>query len=225
MKKLFKNNWQTLLEDELKLPYYQELRQFLIKEYSTKTVYPDMYDIYNALHYTDYNDVKVLLLGQDPYHGPNQAHGFAFSVKTGVKVPPSLQNIFIELESDLGFPIPNHGNLQKWADEGVLLLNTALTVVASQANSHKNIGWEQLTDKIISLVSQKQDPVVFILWGSNARQKKALINTEKHLIIESAHPSPLSAYRGFFGSTPFSKTNQFLESNGQAPIDWQINSI
>lgn len=224
MKKIFENSWQELLEDELNKVYYQNLRKFLINEYRTQTIYPEMDNIYNALHYTDYDDVKVLLLGQDPYHGPNQAHGFAFSVKEGVRIPPSLLNMYKELETDLGYKIPNHGNLKKWADEGVLLLNTALTVRQGQANSHSGKGWEILTDHIIKLVNKREDPVVFILWGSNARSKKQFIDREKHMIIEAVHPSPLSAYRGFFGSKPYSRTNNFLKSVGKEPIDWKIEN-
>lgn len=225
MKNIFKNSWNELLEDELQKDYYQRLRKFLIEEYSRETVYPDMNDIYNALHYTAYEDVKVVLLGQDPYHGPNQAHGLAFSVNKGVRIPPSLLNIYKELKDDLGYDIPNHGNLKKWADEGVLLLNTSLTVRGGQANSHSGKGWEILTDRIIELVNEKEDPVVFILWGANARSKKKFIDGSRHLIVESVHPSPLSAYRGFFGSKPFSKTNDFLEKVGKKAIDWEIKDI
>lgn len=224
MNKIFENDWQKLLEEEMEKDYYKDLRKFLIDEYNTQVVYPEMYSIYNALHYTDYKKVKVLLLGQDPYHGPNQAHGFAFSVQEGVRTPPSLLNMYKELQNDLGYEIPNHGNLQKWADEGVLLLNTSLTVRSGQANSHSGKGWEVFTDKIIKLVNEREDPVVFILWGSNARSKKKYIDTKKHMIIESAHPSPLSAYRGFFGSKPYSRTNDFLKSVGKEPIDWKIEN-
>ena len=225
MKKIFKNDWQDLLEDEMKKDYYQKLRTFLIEEYRTKTIYPDMYDIFNALHLTPYKDVKVVILGQDPYHGPNQAHGLSFSVKPGVKIPPSLKNIYKELQDDLGCYIPNHGSLTKWAKEGVLLLNTSLTVRARQPNSHSNIGWEIFTDHIIELLNERKDPIVFILWGNNAIRKKALITNPWHYIITSPHPSPFSANRGFFGSKPFSKTNKFLESIGKKPIDWQIENI
>lgn len=225
MKKIFKNDWQELLEDEMKKDYYQRMRRFLIEEYRTKTIYPDMYDIFNALHLTPYKDVKVVILGQDPYHGPNQAHGLSFSVKPGVKIPPSLKNIYKELQDDLGCYIPNHGSLTKWAKEGVLLLNTSLTVRARQPNSHSNIGWEIFTDHIIELLNERKDPIVFILWGNNAIRKKALITNPWHYIITSPHPSPFSANRGFFGSKPFSKTNKFLESIGKKPIDWQIENI
>jgi len=225
MQKIFDNDWQELLESEMEKEYYQNLRQFLIKEYSTRTIYPDMYDIFNALHLTAYKDVKAVILGQDPYHGPNQAYGLAFSVKEGIRIPPSLVNIYKELHDDLGCYIPNNGCLTKWAKEGVLLLNASLTVRAGEANSHSRIGWEIFTDHIIKLLNEREDPIVFILWGNNARRKKEMITNPKHYIIESVHPSPLSASRGFFGSKPFSKTNKFLESIGKEPIDWQIENI
>jgi len=221
----FKNDWQELLAAEFAKDYYQKLRPFLIREYRTKTIYPDMYDIFNALHYTSYRDVKVVILGQDPYHGPNQAHGLSFSVQPGVAAPPSLVNIFAELQNDLGCYIPNNGYLKKWAEQGVLLLNTSLTVVAGQANSHRSIGWEIFTDHIISLLNERRDPLVFILWGNNALAKTGLITNPEHYIIKSPHPSPLSASRGFFGSKPFSKSNHFLRSLGKDPIDWQIENI
>ncbi|CAK7039733.1 uracil-DNA glycosylase [Tissierella carlieri] len=225
MKKIFNNDWQDLLEGEMQKEYYQKLRQFLINEYRTRTIYPDMNDIFNALHYTSYKDVKVVILGQDPYHGPNQAYGLSFSVKPGVRIPPSLVNIYKELKDDLGCYIPNNGTLTKWAKEGVLLLNTSLTVRAGDANSHSKIGWEIFTDHIIKLLNEREDPIVFILWGNNAIKKRAFITNPKHYIITSVHPSPLSASRGFFGSKPFSKTNKFLESIGKKPIDWQIENI
>lgn len=225
MKKIFDNDWQDLLEDEMEKDYYQKLRAFLVKEYKTRTIYPDMYDIFNALHFTSYKDTKVVILGQDPYHGPNQAYGLAFSVKPGVRIPPSLINIYKELKDDLGCYIPNHGDLTKWAKEGVLLLNASLTVRAGEANSHKKIGWEIFTDHIIKLLNEREDPIVFILWGNSAKKKGELITNPKHHIITSVHPSPLSASRGFFGSKPFSKTNKFLESIGKKPIDWQIENI
>lgn len=225
MKKIFNNDWQELLENEMQKDYYQRLRKFLIQEYKTKTIYPDMHDIFNALHLTAYKDVKVVILGQDPYHGPNQAHGLSFSVKPGVKIPPSLMNIYKELHDDLGCYIPNHGNLTKWAKQGVLLLNTSLTVRAGEPNSHSNIGWEIFTDHIIKLLNERKDPIVFILWGNNAIKKKELITNPWHYIITSPHPSPYSANRGFFGSRPFSKTNEFLKSIGKEPIDWQIENI
>lgn len=225
MNQILKNNWNTVLKDEFDKDYYQKLRQFLIEEYKAKTIYPNAYDIFNALHFTDYNDVKVVILGQDPYHGPNQAHGLSFSVKPGIQAPPSLRNIYKELNTDIGCSIPNNGYLKKWADQGVLLLNTVLTVRAGEANSHKNKGWEIFTDKIISKLNERKDPIVFILWGNNAISKKKLITNPKHYIIQSVHPSPLSATRGFFGSKPFSKTNQFLKSINKQEIDWQIDNI
>lgn len=222
---ILKNDWQNLLEDEFKKDYYLKLRQFLISEYKTKTIYPNMHDIFNALHYTQYKDVKVVILGQDPYHGPNQAHGLSFSVKPGVPAPPSLMNIYKELNSDLGCFIPNNGYLKKWTEQGVMLLNTVLTVRGGQANSHKDMGWEHFTNKVINLLNDREDPIVFILWGSNAQSKLDIINSSKHYIVKSPHPSPLSAHRGFFGSKPFSKTNNFLASIGKEPIDWQIENI
>jgi uracil-DNA glycosylase len=220
-----KNDWMKLLENQFEMTYYKELREFLIQEYASKTIYPDKYDIYNALNYTAYKDVKVVILGQDPYHGPNQAHGLSFSVKPGIPAPPSLVNIYKELKDDLDCYIPNNGYLKKWAEQGVLLLNTSLTVRAGEANSHRNKGWEIFTDAIISLLNQREKPVVFILWGSNAISKESLITNKSHYIIKSPHPSPLSAHRGFFGSKPFSKTNDFLKSIGETPVDWQIQNI
>lgn len=222
---IFKNDWGQYLKEEMAQPYYRRLRQFLIGEYSTKQVYPDMYSIFNALHYTSYADTKVLILGQDPYHEPGQAHGLSFSVQPNVPPPPSLVNIFKELETDLGCTVPNNGCLEPWARQGVLLLNTVLTVQAHRANSHRDKGWEIFTDKIISLLNQREKPVAFILWGSPARRKKAMITNPQHFIVESPHPSPLSAYRGFFGSRPFSKVNKFLESVGEEPINWQLPNI
>ncbi|MDF2636379.1 MAG: Uracil-DNA glycosylase [Pelosinus sp.] len=222
---MFKNDWQDLLKEEFEKDYYLNLRQFLIQEYQTKMVYPDKYDIFNALHYTAYQDVKVVILGQDPYHGPDQAHGLSFSVKPGIKPPPSLMNIYKELKDDVNCYIPNNGYLKKWADQGVLLLNTVLTVIEGQANSHRNMGWEQVTDKIISLLNRREEPIVFILWGSNAQSKTSLITSSKHYIIKSVHPSPLSASRGFFKSKPFSTTNTILVSKGKKPIQWQIDNI
>lgn len=220
-----KNDWKELLKNDFTEPYYIKLREFLISEYKSTTIFPDMHDIFNALHYTSYKDVKVVILGQDPYHGPNQAHGLSFSVKPGVPIPPSLLNIYKELKTDLGCYIPNNGYLKKWADEGILLLNTSLTVKAHMANSHKGKGWEILTDKIISLLNDREDPVVFILWGNNAIAKEKLITNPNHYIIKSVHPSPLSASRGFLGSKPFSKCNEFLKSINKTPIDWQIENI
>ena len=225
MKKIFKNDWENLLSDELQQPYYQELRQFLIAEYRTKKIYPDMFDIFNALHFTSYADTKVVILGQDPYHEPGQAHGLSFSVLPGVPPPPSLINIFKELQTDLGCKIPINGCLKFWAEQGVLLLNTVLTVRAHLANSHKNHGWEKFTDKIISLLNDREKPLAFILWGRPAREKKSMITNPEHYIIESAHPSPLSASKGFFGTRPFSRVNDFLTSVGETPIDWQLPDI
>lgn len=217
------NDWQTLLNEELQKEYFLNLKNFLAKEYSTKTIYPAQEDIFNALHFTAYQNVKAVILGQDPYHRPGQAHGLSFSVKPGTPLPASLRNIFKELADDLSCPIPKCGHLKKWADEGVLLLNTVLTVEAGKANSHKKKGWETFTDKIISLLDEKPSPIVFILWGNNAQTKKSLITKPYHHIIASAHPSPLSAYNGFFKSSPFSKANQLLLLHQQAPIDWQLD--
>ncbi len=222
---ILKNDWHEFLKDEFEKDYYQKLRKFLIDEYRTKTIYPDKYHIFNALHYTSYQDVKVVILGQDPYHGPNQAHGLSFSVKPGVQPPPSLVNIFKELKDDLGCYIPNNGYLKKWADQGVMLLNASLTVRAGQANSHSNIGWSTFTDRVISTLNARRAPIVFILWGKNAQAKLSMINNPRHYILQSAHPSPLSAHAGFWGSRPFSKANQFLTSIGKEPIDWQIDNI
>lgn len=219
------NDWDELLKDEFKQPYYLKLRQFLKNEYQTKTVFPDMYDIFNSLKHTAYQDVKVVILGQDPYHGPGQAHGFSFSVQKGVQIPPSLQNIYLELKNDLACEVPNNGYLIPWADQGVLLLNTVLTVRAGQANSHRGQGWEILTNRIIELINQKEEPVVFLLWGNNAKEKMQLLTNPLHQVFTSVHPSPLSASRGFMGCNHFSKTNNFLENNGVKPIDWQIPSI
>ncbi|UWG95359.1 uracil-DNA glycosylase [Dehalobacter sp. DCM] len=221
---ILKNDWNDLLCEEFKKDYYLKLREYLISEYRLNVIYPNMYDIYNALHYTAFKDVKVVILGQDPYHGPNQAHGLSFSVQAGIPAPPSLVNIFKELHDDVGCYIPNNGYLKKWADQGVLLLNTSLTVRAGQANSHSRIGWEKFTDRIIALLNEREDPVVFILWGKNAQSKQSLITTSRHYIIKSVHPSPLSAHAGFFGSRPFSKANGYLISIGKEPIDWQIEN-
>lgn len=217
-----KNDWQEILAPEFASDYYLQLRTFLKKEYQSQTIYPDMYDIFNALHYTDYNKVKALILGQDPYHGPGQAHGLAFSVQKGIQIPPSLRNIYKELESDLGYPAPDHGNLEAWAEEGVLLLNASLTVRANQAASHSKIGWEHFTDRIIQILNEREQPMVFILWGRHAQAKEVYITNPQHKIIKSVHPSPLSASRGFLGSRPFSQTNDFLISRGIDPINWQI---
>ncbi len=219
------NDWDELLKDEFQKEYYQKLRVFLAREYKTQTIYPGMYDIFNALRYTAYQDVKVVILGQDPYHGPGQAHGLCFSVKKGVNPPPSLVNIYQELHDDLGCYIPNNGYLKKWADQGVLLLNTVLTVRAHQANSHQGRGWEEFTDAIIRAVNEQDRPIVYLLWGRPAQMKKSMLNNPKHLILTAPHPSPLSAYRGFFGCKHFSQTNEFLRKNGVKPIDWQIENI
>ncbi len=217
------NEWDALLADEIKKDYYLRLREFLKQEYSTHRIYPPMNDIFNALRRTSYSDVKAVILGQDPYHGAGQAHGMCFSVKKGTPPPPSLQNIFKELKSDLGIDPPDHGELTKWADSGVLLLNTVLTVREGQANSHKGMGWEQFTDRIIELLNQREKPMVFLLWGGNARSKARLITNPNHLVLQCAHPSPLSAYNGFFGCRHFSKTNEFLEQHGIDPINWKLD--
>lgn len=217
------NEWDELLKDEFKKDYYLNLREFLKKEYFTYQVYPNMYDIFNALKFTSYSDVKAVIIGQDPYHGPGQAHGLCFSVQKGVAIPPSLQNMYKELYSDLGIPPANHGYLKKWADNGVLMMNAVLTVRAGQANSHRNMGWEIFTDKVIELLNKREQPIVFILWGNNAKQKMKLITNPNHLILQAAHPSPLSAFNGFFGCKHFSKTNDFLTSHGIEPVDWKID--
>lgn len=221
--KLIGNDWDKVLGDEFDKEYYQNLRKFLDYEYATKTIYPLKENIYNALRYTTYKDVKVVILGQDPYHEENQAHGLAFSVNKGVAIPPSLLNIYKEMKDDVNVIIPNHGYLVSLTRQGVLLLNTVLTVEAHKANSHKGKGWEILTDEIIKKLNDSSSPIVFILWGRNAREKKKYITNPIHKIIESAHPSPLSAYNGFFGSKPFSRCNDFLISKGLEPINWQID--
>ena len=217
------NDWDALLERTFASAQYAALRQFLITEYRTQTVYPDMYDIFNALRYTSFADTRAVIIGQDPYHGPGQAHGLCFSVREGIAPPPSLVNIFKEQQSDLG--IDNSGcggTLTPWAKEGVLLLNAVLTVRAGQPNSHRGKGWEYVTDTIISLLNAREQPLVFLLWGGNARAKQALITNPNHLVLTCAHPSPLSAYNGFFGCRHFSRTNAFLESTGSQPINWQL---
>lgn len=213
------------MAEEFEKAYYLDLRGFLIEEYRTKTIYPEKDDIFNALRFTDYEDVKVVILGQDPYHGQGQAHGLSFSVKPGVKIPPSLRNIFKELNADLGYEVPDNGYLKKWAEQGALLLNTVLTVREGEANSHKGKGWEYFTDKVITLLNEREKPVIFILWGKPAQGKLKLIDDDKHKIIMSVHPSPLSARRGFFGSKPFSKVNQLLKEQGEEEIDWQIEDL
>ena len=219
------NDWDELLKEEFEKDYYLNLRKFLIEEYKTRQIFPNMHNIYEALKHTSYKDTKVLILGQDPYHGDNQAHGLAFSVQPQVKTPPSLLNMYKELKDDLGCFIPNNGYLMPCADQGVLLLNTALTVRAHEANSHKNKGWEIFTDRVISILSEREDPVIFVLWGSNARKKVELIDTSKHYILEAPHPSPLSASKGFFGCKHFSKINEILKKLGKEPINWQIENI
>ena len=217
------NDWLEPLKEEFKKPYYRDLYQKVNEEYKTQTIYPSSDDLFNAFHFTPLSQVKVVILGQDPYHGEGQAHGLCFSVKKGVEIPPSLVNIYKELHDDLGCSIPDHGYLKKWADQGVLLLNTVLTVRAHQANSHRGIGWEEFTDAAIKILNEQDRPMVFMLWGSPARAKKAMLTNPKHLILEAPHPSPLSAYRGFFGCRHFSKCNAFLIKNGLDPIDWQID--
>ncbi len=215
-------DWNTPLAPLFEDEKYKKIRAFLIDEYKNKVIYPDMRDLYNCFRFTSFKDLRVVLLGQDPYHNVGQAHGLCFSVQDGIPFPPSLVNIFKELKSDLGFDIPKSGNLTKWANEGVLLMNTSLTVREHQANSHAKCGWAWFTDSVIKIISEQKENVVFILWGGNARSKKPLIDTSKHFIIESAHPSPLSAYNGFFGSKPFSRTNEYLESKSLPPIDWNL---
>lgn len=219
------NDWLAPLRAEFAKPYYKDLYQKVLQEYRTVKVFPPADDIFNAFHLTPLSEVKVVILGQDPYHNDGQAHGLCFSVQPGTDIPPSLVNIYQELQSDLGCYIPNNGYLEKWAKQGVLLLNTVLTVRAHQANSHRGIGWEQFTDAVIRILNEQDRPIVFLLWGSPARAKKAMLNNPNHLVLEAPHPSPLSAYRGFFGCRHFSRTNQFLEAHGLAPVDWQIENI
>ena len=220
------NDWLETLDEEFHKPYYRELYKFVREEYGKGTVYPPADDIFNALHFTPLSKVKVLLLGQDPYHNVNQAHGLSFSVlESQTEIPLSLQNIYKELQDDCGCYIPNNGYLKKWADQGVLLLNTVLTVRAHQANSHQGRGWEQFTDAIIKALNEQDRPIVYFLWGRPAQSKAALLNNPQHLILKAPHPSPLSAYRGFFGCKHFSKANEFLVKNGETPIDWQIENI
>ena len=218
----FLNDWDEILADEFEKPYYKELRAFLKAEYSTRRIYPDMNDIFNSLKCSSFKDTRVVIIGQDPYHGAGQAHGMCFSVKRGVEPPPSLKNIFKELESDVGFRIPDHGELTSWAKQGVLLLNTVLTVREATPNSHKDKGWEKFTDRVISELNKKDTPVVFLLWGANAKAKAKIIDNPLHVKLETVHPSPLSAYGGFFGCKHFSKTNEILIASGQKPIVWQI---
>lgn len=220
-----RNDWAVILERELELPYYKELEQRLEEEYREHTIYPKRSDLFRALHLTSYEDAKVVILGQDPYHGPNQAHGLSFSVQPGVTPPPSLKNIFKELHDDLGYTPPNHGCLEHWAAQGVLLLNAVLTVREGRPNSHRKVGWQRFTDKVIEALGARERPMVFILWGRNAQEKASFIDVSRHLVIRSPHPSPLSAHAGFFGSRPFSQSNAFLRRNGLTEIDWQIPSI
>ncbi|WP_029321907.1 uracil-DNA glycosylase [Butyrivibrio sp. AE3004] len=222
---MISNDWLPALEEEFKKDYYKKLYKFILDEYHSRVVYPPADDIFNALHLTPLKDVKVLILGQDPYHEPGQAHGLSFSVLPGESAPPSLVNIYGELKDDLGCYVPNNGYLKKWADQGVLLLNTVLTVRAHAANSHKGHGWEYFTDAIIRAVNEQDRPIVFMLWGKPAQTKMSMLSNPKHLILTAPHPSPLSAYRGFFGCRHFSKCNEFLKANGVTPIDWQIENI
>ena len=219
----FNNDWDKVLEGEFDKPYYLELREFLKKEYSSQVIYPNMYDIFSALKVTSFKDTKVVILGQDPYHNPGQAHGMSFSVKPGIMPPPSLMNMYKEIENEYGYTMPKrYGYLQSWAEQGVLLLNTVLTVRQNQPQSHRNCGWEIFTDRVIESLNQKEEPCVFLLWGSNAKSKAKLITNPKHLILSTVHPSPLSAYRGFFGCGHFRQANDFLRQNGLKEIDWRI---
>ena len=219
------NDWLAPLSGEFKKPYYKKLFETVNEEYRTRQIFPPADDIFNAFHLTPLHNVKAVILGQDPYHQPGQAHGLCFSVKPDVEIPPSLVNIYQELHDDLGCTIPSHGNLVKWAKQGVLLLNTVLTVRAHQANSHQGHGWEQFTDAVINAVNMQDRPIVYMLWGSPAQRKASMLNNPKHLILKAPHPSPLSAYRGFFGCRHFSQCNEFLKANGVEPIDWQIENI
>jgi len=219
------NDWVEAVGGEFRKPYYKELYEFVREEYNTTTVYPPADDIFNALHLTALKDVKVLILGQDPYHGANQAHGLSFSVLPGQRIPPSLKNIYTELHDDLGCDIPNNGYLEKWAKQGVLMLNTVLTVRAHKPNSHQGKGWEYFTDAIIRAVNEQDRPIVYLLWGRPAQKKASMLNNPKHLILKAPHPSPYSADTGFFGCRHFSQANEFLESHGAEPIDWQIENI
>ncbi|MGE7622150.1 uracil-DNA glycosylase [Viridibacillus sp. NPDC096237] len=221
-KQVFDNDWQQVLSTEFDQAYFLQLQEFLKEEYDTQTIYPSKEELWNAFRYITYENVKVVILGQDPYHGAGQAHGLSFSVKQGVKHPPSLQNMLKEMQSDLDLPIPEDGTLTKWVEQGVLLLNTVLTVREGQAHSHKKKGWERFTDKVIQKLSDRKQPIIFVLWGKPAQQKKRLIDTSRHAIIEAPHPSPLSSYRGFFGSKPYSKINTQLREWGVSPIDFDL---
>jgi uracil-DNA glycosylase len=220
--KILHNDWEVVLGQEFAKPYYQELRSFLKEQYTSQQVYPDKAHIFNAMHFTPFSNVKVVIIGQDPYHGAGQAHGLCFSVKPGIAVPPSLQNIYKELQSDIGCPPPRHGCLESWARQGVLLLNTVLTVREGAPNSHKGKGWELFTDRIIQALNERSEPVAFVLWGSHAQAKGSSIDVQKHFILRAPHPSPLSAHRGFFGSRPFSQINAWLSQQGREVIDWNI---
>ncbi|HSI66019.1 MAG TPA: uracil-DNA glycosylase [Planococcus sp. (in: firmicutes)] len=222
-KQIFGNDWQQVMEAEFEKPYYVKLREFLKKEYASELIYPPKEDLWSAFEHTPFTDVKVVILGQDPYHGPNQAHGLSFSVRPGVPHPPSLRNMFKELEDDMGCAVPKDGTLTKWADQGVMMLNTVLTVRAGKAHSHRNQGWELFTDEVIRKLSERDRPVIFVLWGKPAQQKKALIDLERHAVIEAPHPSPLSAHRGFFGSKPYSNVNEMLQQRGEEPIDFCLD--
>ena len=216
------NDWDEILKDEFEKEYYKKMRKFLINEYKTKIIYPKPEEIFTAFKLTSYKDCKIILLGQDPYHGENQAHGLAFSVKEGIKLPPSLRNMYKEINNEDGYEMSKNGHLVPWAKQGILLLNTALTVIAENANSHSKIGWEIFTDNIIEILNKREESLIFILWGSNARSKKRLIDTKKHYILEGVHPSPLSANRGFFGCGHFKKANEILKELGKKEIDWRI---
>lgn len=216
------NDWDIMLQDEFDRPYFKRLENFLTEERARYEIYPPQGDVFNALRYSSFQDTKVVILGQDPYHEPGQAHGLCFSVNKGVTIPPSLVNIYKEIENDLGIKMPGHGYLADWAKQGVLLLNTVLTVRRGQANSHKGKGWETFTDRIVEILNQRQKPMVFILWGANAKSKTELITNKEHMVITGAHPSPLSAWKGFFGGRYFSKANRYLEITGQEPVDWGI---
>lgn len=223
VKKILSNDWQDAVGEEFDKPYYTELREFLKEQYANETVYPPKEEIWSAFEHTPFKDVKVVILGQDPYHGPGQAHGLSFSVKPGVRIPPSLRNMFKELKEDIGCEIPQQGTLTKWADQGVMMLNTVLTVLQGEANSHRGKGWEIFTDEVIRKLSARKEPVIFVLWGKPAQLKKELIDLERHDVIEAPHPSPLSASRGFFGSKPYSKVNSLLQKRGETPIDFCLD--
>lgn len=223
VKKILSNDWQDAVGEEFDKPYYTELREFLKEQYANETVYPPKEEIWSAFEHTPFKDVKVVILGQDPYHGPGQAHGLSFSVKPGVRIPPSLRNMFKELKEDIGCEIPQQGTLTKWADQGVMMLNTVLTVRQGEANSHRGKGWEIFTDEVIRKLSARKEPVIFVLWGKPAQLKKELIDLERHDVIEAPHPSPLSASRGFFGSKPYSKVNSLLQKRGETPIDFCLD--